>query len=56
MPFDIRLPETLVARAAFELEQWGIIFSDTAALLIEAGADMFRLEDDVRKATVEGVA
>jgi hypothetical protein len=44
---ELRLPRNLVAQAVTEHEKHGMIFADTAALLIEHGADMHRLTEQV---------
>lgn len=44
-PRDI---ETLVKRAFHEIETWNVIFSDTAALLMEHGVDVEELEEQLR--------
>lgn len=41
---DFRLPRKLVATAAVEMQRHGMILADTAALLMEAGADHHGLE------------
>lgn len=49
MPFDneMRLPRHLVNRAFDEMREDGVICVDTAAHLIEHGADMHRLEKQI---------
>lgn len=44
---ELRLPRKLIRQAIAEREKHGMIHMDTAALLIEAGADMHRLDAQV---------
>ena len=60
MSFDneLRLPPKLIRMAAAQMKRTGMIFTDTAALLIEHGADMYRLEKQVmeQQQVMEGAA
>ncbi len=44
---ELRLPRRLLKQAIAEQRAHGMILTDTAALLIEAGADMHRLVEQV---------
>lgn len=46
---EMRLPRSLVSRAVDEIIANGVILADTAALLIENGGDMHRLEQQIEE-------
>lgn len=54
--YELRLPRKLVRMATAQMERHGMIFSDTAALLIEAGADMHRLDEQVMEQSINAEA